>query len=314
MSISNISRAFRETFIAAAVAAVIAVAISPTDPALGELPFHPAWIVALVLVARYGAGGLYAVPGVVLGLQTAMWISGSTNASALARLTQPSELLVLLAIALIAAVGALHQRRAASLQERLDDAQNRATTAEGAVEELCETALVLRERYDRSQTSYTFLADLARRVDDPDPAGAGDAALALAMARTGARGGFVQLFDKGRLRTLCARGMWSAERPEPPAVFRDRVVSAAIEQKRPVAAHEVANVTVDDSDLAAPLLDTRGTVVGVVAVRGVAYPALGEMAREDLAAVARWAGRAFERLVRGPSAPTGVQGDVRATV
>src|SRR5690606_18778252 len=112
----------RETFIAAAVAAVIAVAISPTDPALGELPFHPAWIVALVLVARYGAGGLYAVPGVVLGLQTAMWISGSTNASALARLTQPSELLVLLAIALIAAVGALHQRRAASLQERLDDA------------------------------------------------------------------------------------------------------------------------------------------------------------------------------------------------
>lgn len=314
MSISSISRAFRETFIAAAVAAVIAVAISPTDPALAAVPFHPAWIVALVLVARYGAGGLYAVPGVVLGLQTAVWISGNANESAIARLTRPSELLVLLAIALIAAIGALHQRRVASLQERLNEVQERATTAEDAVEDLCETALVLRDRYDRSQTSYTFLADLARRLDDPDPAGAGDAALALAMARTGARGGFVQLFDKGRLRTLCSRGMWSADRPEPPAVFRDRVVSAAVEQKRPVAAHEVAQVSIDDSDLAAPLLDARGTVVGVVAVRGIASPALGELAREDLAAVARWAGRAFERPVRGTGAPSKGGGDVRATV
>lgn len=310
MSTSNIGRVARDTLIAAAVAAVISLAISPADPTLAALPFHPAWIVALVLVARYGAGGLYAIPAVVVGLQCAVWIAGSSDVTVATRLSRPSELLVLLVIAVVAMIGALHQRRARTLEASLGEAEQRATLAEAAAENLCETALTLRERYDRTQTSYTFLADLTRRLDDPDPAGAGDAALALAMARTGARGGFVQLFDHGRLRTLCSRGLWSAERIDPPALFRDRVAHAAMERKRTVAAHEVTQASIDDSDLVAPLINTRGAIVGVLALRGIPTPALGAMAREDLAAVARWAGRVLEQPVPRTPAPSQSRGDV----
>jgi hypothetical protein len=314
MSTSKLTRAFRDSFIAAASASVIALALSPTNPALTAAPFHPSWIVALILVARYGASGLYSVPAVVVGVETAVWIAGGAEASAFARLSRPGELFLLLAIAMIAAVGALHQRRTSTLKEQLDEAEARATKAEDAVDDLCESAIVLRERADRSQTSLTFLTDFAMQLENPDPAGAGDAALALAMARTNARGGFVQLFDNGRLRTLCSRGIWSSERLDPPALFRDLVANAAVENKRPMAAHEVARVTIDDSDLAAPLLDTRGAVVGVLALRGIAYPALGAAARDDLAAVARWAGRAFEKPLRGSPAPNKVRGDVHAAL
>ena len=143
------------------------------------------------------------------------------------------------------------------------------------------------------------------RIGDGDPKHAGDAALALAMARTGARGGFVQLFEDGRLRTVSARGIWSAERVAPPALFRDVVAVTALELARPVAAHEVARSSADDSDLAAPLVDSRGIAVGVLALRGLSYPALVPEARAELATVARWAGRTFGRRTRGPVAARG---------
>jgi hypothetical protein len=149
-----------------------------------------------------------------------------------------------------------------------------------------------------------MMADLAIRIGDGDPRRAGDAALALAMARTGARGGFVQMFEDGRLRTVCSRGIWSAERLAPPALFRDVVAVAALERARPVAAHELARASADDSDLAAPLIDSRGVAVGVLALRGLSYPVLVPEAREDLAAVGRWAGRSFghPELKVGPAA------------
>jgi hypothetical protein len=96
-------------------------------------------------------------------------------------------------------------------------------------------------------------------------------------------------------------------------VFRDRVVNAAIERVRPVAAHELVAVSIDDSDLATPLTDSRGSVVGVLALRGIAPSVLGATVRDDLAAVGRWAGRALEPSVRG-TAPRRSRGDVRATV
>jgi hypothetical protein len=295
MSTSETRFLARDLAVAAAVAAVLALGLSPSDPALTAWPVHPAWIVALVLAARYGVSGLYAVPAVLLGGQLATWIAGHSGFAMFTRLGRPGELVVLIVIALLAVIGAIHESRRTLLETRLRDAERRATTAEGAVGELAEASIALRDRCDRSQTSLAMLADLAIHIGDGDPRRAGDAALALAMARTGARGGFVQLFEDGRLRTVCSRGVWSAERLAPPALFRDIVAVAALEHVRPVAAHELARASADDSDLAAPLLDSRGVAVGVLALRGLSSPLLVPETREDLAAVARWAGRSFGR-------------------
>lgn len=311
MSTSNHRTSVRDTIVAAAVAAVIALVLSPADPSLSSLPVHPAWIVAMILAARYGSHGLYGIPAVIIGVQAAVWMTGTTDLAMLDRLDRPGDLVALMSVGLVGVIGALHETRVASLAKKLRTAEKRATNAEIAVEDLCDASIALRDRCDRSQTSLAFLSDIAVRLDSPDPSGAGDAALTLAMARTGASGGFVQLLDGSRLKTLCSRGMWSAERLSPPAVFRDAVAHAALERNRPVAAHEIERASVDDSDLAAPMLDGAGNVVGVLALRGISYPALSPAAREDLAAVARWAARAFARPLHG--APAVVRGEARAT-
>jgi hypothetical protein len=310
MSTSN-RTSVRDTLVASAVAGVIALVISPADPSLASLPVHPAWIVAIILAARYGSLGLYGIPAVITGVQAAVFMTGSGELSMVERLQRPGDLIALMAVGLVGVIGALHETRVASLAAKLRSAEKRANHAEVAVEDLADASIALRDRCDRSNTSLAFLSDIAVRMDSPDPAGAGDAALTLAMARTGARGGFVQLLDGNRLKTLCSRGMWSAERLAPPAVFRDAVAHAALDRNRPVAAHEIASASMDDSDLAAPLLDASGKVVGVLALRGIAYPALSPAAREDLAAVARWAARAFARPLHG--APAVVRGEARAT-
>jgi hypothetical protein len=310
MSTSN-RTSVRDTLVAAGVAAVIALVISPADPSLASLPVHTAWIVAIILAARYGSLGLYGIPAVMVGVQAAVFSTGRADLAILDRLQRPGDLIALMAVGLVGVIGALHEARVASLAAKLRTAEKRANNAEVAVEDLADASIALRDRCDRSNTSLAFLSDIAVRMDSPDPAGAGDAALTLAMARTGARGGFVQLLDGHRLKTLCSRGMWSAERLAPPAVFRDAVAHAALDRNRPVAAHEIASASQDDSDLAAPLLDASGKVVGVLALRGISYPALSPAAREDLAAVARWAARAFARPLHG--APAVVRGEARAT-
>jgi hypothetical protein len=299
MQTSERLRTLRRTVIAGSIAAMIALVISPADPAMAELTVHPAWVVALVLAARYGARGLYAVPAVVAGVVFAEWVAGRTELAMLIQLSELNVLAVLGTIVVLASVGEAHQARGVHLDGRLRFAERRAVDAEVAVAALSEAAIALRDRSDRSQTSLAFLSDIALRMDDADPNVAAQAVLDIAIARTGARGGFVQVFDSGRLRTLAARGPWSANQLLPPTVFRDRVALAALDHQALVAAHEVGTVSAEDSDLAAPLLSNQGSVVGVLAVRGIAYPALTAAAREDLAAVARWAGRSFARPRRG---------------
>jgi hypothetical protein len=302
MSTSESKSLLRDLAVAAVMAAFVALLVSPSDPAAVAWPMHPAWIVALVLAARYGASGLYAVPAVLVGGQLATWLVGGEGFAMLMRLARPGDLAVLLAVAVLAAIGTIHESRRTVLESRLSDAEHRAQTAAVAVDKLAEASIALRDRCDRSQTSLAVIADLAIHIGAGDPKRAGDAALALAMARTGARGGFVQLFEDGRLRTVSARGMWSAERVAPPALFRDVVAVAALELARPIAAHEIARASADDSDLAAPLVDATGTPVGVLALRGLSYPALVPEARAELASVARWAGRTFGGRTRHPGA------------
>src|SRR5215208_2772628 len=112
MWISNSKSLLRDLVIASAVAALIALVASPTDPALAAWPVHPAWIVAQVLAARYGASGLYGVPAVLLGGQLAAWLAGLHGIAMLARLERPGDVAALIAVAIIAVIGAIqHNRR-----------------------------------------------------------------------------------------------------------------------------------------------------------------------------------------------------------
>lgn len=287
----------RTTFVIAAIAgACLALITSPADPAMTAMPIHPVWAIALILAARHGARGLLAIPALLVGLVGAQLLSGGDAALALARTQRAGDLAVWCVAVVVSVVGAAHERRKAILAERLAAAEQRAETAEAAVAQLGDAALALRDRVDRSESSLVFLADVAARMDDPDPTGAGQAALELAMARTGAGAAFVQLLDgAGRLRTLTARGRWSAETFWPPALFRDRTAAIALQRGTAVAAHEVPEVRGDDSDLVAPLIAPNGKKLGVIALRRVPYQRLAGATREDLLAVARWAAGALAR-------------------
>ena len=307
MSISS----FRRELMTASVAgACIGLLGDASNPALSSLPIHPVWAIALIIAARYGARGLVAIPLLTASLVVAEWLAGGSGAAVLARTQYAGDLAIWFVAVAVALVGASHERRKELLTLRLDAAELRARVAETAVDKLSDTALALRDRCDRSQTSLVFLADVAARINEPDPSGAGQAALELAMARTGAGAGFVQLVDSaGRLRILTSRGTWSAESFRPPALFRDLTAAAAIERGVAVAAHEVDDVRAEDSDLVAPLIGPDGVVIGVLALRRVPYRAHAGAVREDLIAVARWAAGPLARTLgdAGPAAAAAVR-------
>lgn len=281
--------------------ACLALVANPSDPAMSNLAIHPMWAIALLLAARYGADGLLGIPALLGALVVCDWISGGTGAAALSRAQRAGDLAMAVVAVGVSLMGAAHEKRKAMLTRRVVIAEERAQRAEAAADQLGDAALALRDRCDRSETSLQFLADVAARMDDPDPTGAGQAALELAMARTGAGAGFVQLLDdSGRLRTLTARGRWSNETFWPPALFRDLTASTALDRATAVAAHEVSGVRAEDSDLVAPLIAPNGRKLGVLALRRVPYPKLGGAVRQDLLAVARWAAGALARNIDSP--------------
>lgn len=287
--------------------ACLAMIAKPSDPALSSLAVHPIWAIAIILAAHHGARALLVLPALSFGLVAATTITGAGAESALARIQRPGDLAMWCVAIAVAFVGGAHQRRVHSLRERLATAEERARTADEATRELSDTALALRDRCDRSDTSLVFLADVATRLDMRDPSDAGQAALELAMTRTGAGGALVQLLEpNGRLRTLTARGRWSAETFWPPELFRDRTAAVAVECTRPVVAHEVPGVTSDDSDIAAPLIAPNGKTIGVLALRRVPFQQLTRAMREDLSAVARWVAAPLARsLDSAASQPIG---------
>ncbi len=301
MSISDVRRTLA---VSAVLAACFALIANPSDPSMSSMSIHPVWALALILAARYGAVGLFAIPGLIGALIVAEWVSGHSGAAILARIDRGGDLAIWIVCVGVAIVGAAHERRKSLLKERLVAAELRACRAEAAADQLSDAALTLRDRCDRSETSLVFLADVAARMDDPDPTGAAQAALELAMARTGAGAGFVQLLDDaGRLRTLTARGRWSAETFWPPALFRDLTAVTALKLLKAVAAHEVSGVRFEDSDLVAPLIAPNGRTLGVLALRRVPYAKLGGAVREDLVAISRWAAGSLARTVDSGPAP-----------
>lgn len=263
----------------------IVVLLSPADPAASWLPLHPMWVLVVVLAAKYGVRGLWLAPVLAAGLVIADVLLGGSGAVAFARFSRPGDLAALAVAVVCAAVGTAHERRKALLEERLVDAETRALAAESSIDELTKVAVALRDRCDRSGTSLAFLVDVAVRITGSDPAVTSEAALELAMARSGAGGGFLMLRDdNGVLRMSTSRGAVLAD---------DRTAATAIAHAAVVSADEIIGVRPEDCDLAAPLLDQRGEVLGVIALHLLPYSALGPAARADLATIASWAARSL---------------------
>jgi len=167
------------------------------------------------------------------------------------------------------------------------------------VAELADAAMALRARGDRLDHSLTFIRDVAARLEGGDRLVASQAALDLAIARTGSRAGVVQLVDaRGRLRTVASLGAWTLLRARPPDLLLDRTIKAAFESAAPVRAidlpdvADVAEAGRDQSDVAAPITDDGGEVRGVLALRGVPADSLSHALVHDIGLIARWCAKA----------------------
>ena len=225
-----------------------------------------------------------------------------------ARVASGPDLGALLGVILIGWVASIHERRARELGMALAALEECSASDAAALEALRSTAVVLRARADRLDTSLTFLRDVATRLESGDSSSAAQAALDLATARLGARLG---LGRDGRRRTLDAGRV---DRPlGPAAVARsDRTVAAALRLRRPSRALDLSDGTADDSDLAAPiLLGEDGRVVGLIVLRGVPQGGASAAALHDLSLIAGWSARSHRRPpVRGAAARAAAAGAV----
>jgi hypothetical protein len=300
---------FRRLVIEAGVATAMvlaAVAVAAPAPHLGwgVLRPHPVWLVVMALAARYGARGLVASVPVAWGALALLAVPWrAAPARLLTELARPSELGALAAALVVSWIASVHERRAQDLEEQRDLLAGKASQEAVALGELRRAALALRARNDRLDLALTFLRDVARRIDGGDVSTASEAALALVVARLGARAGAVQTpatagATDGALTIVATTGAWAAPGPGE----SDATVAEALHSGEPVRAVDLPGAGSGDSDLAAPIIVGDDTV-GVLTVRGVAR--VGAAALRDLAVVAEWLASAFARAHARRSAERG---------
>jgi hypothetical protein len=292
----------------AMVLAAVAVAAPAPYLGWGVLRPHPIWLVVLALAARYGARGLVLSTPVAWGALALLALSWrSLPAHVLTELARPSELGALAAALLVSWIASVHERRAQDLEEQRELLAGKVSHDAAALGELRRAALALRARNDRLDLALTFLRDVARRIEGGDVSTASEAALALVVARLGARAGAVQTpataggssdARAGALILVATTGAWAAPGPGD----SDATVVEALRSGEPVRAVDLPGAGPGDSDLAAPVIVDEETV-GVLAVRGVAR--VGAAALRDLAVVAEWLATAFARAGDRRSAERG---------
>jgi hypothetical protein len=292
----------------AMVLAAVAVAAPAPYLGWGVLRPHPVWLVVLALAARYGARGLVISAPISWGALALLALSWrSLPAHVLTELARPSELGALAAAVVVSWIASVHERRVQDLEEQRELLAGKVNHDAAALGELRRAALALRARNDRLDLALTFLRDVARRIEGGDVSTASEAALALVVARLGARAGAVQIPAKtGRssdgltaaLTLVATTGAWAAPGPGD----RDATVVEALRSGEPVRAVDLTGAGPGDSDLAAPIIVDEDTV-GVLAVRGVAR--VGAATLRDLAVVAEWLAAAFTRAGAHRSAERG---------
>jgi hypothetical protein len=280
-----------EALAASGLAVGAATLLAPADVGLTSVYPYPVWLAVALLAARYGARGLAFSAVLGWGLATVAAAAMHVPLDAvLARSTSGPDLGALLAVVLIGWVASFHERRATDLGASLESLERRCAAESEALAALRSTALVLRGRADRLETSLTFLRDVASRLEGSDPAAAAQAALDLALARTGARAGWVVGVGASGLEAVASSGPWATA----PDFASDRTLASTLRHRRPTRARDLGSASASDSDLAAPIIDEPGAhLLGSILLRGVPQGGASSAALHDLALIAGWASRAL---------------------
>jgi hypothetical protein len=292
-------------FVAALVAGLTAL-LAPRDLGAGLAP-HPAWIAVILLSARYGSRGFGLSLGAVSaaltltalckGLGVGLFVTAASNSV--------GDLAALVLSVLVAWIASAHERRISELATCRSELAQKSADDGAVMAESRDAMVALRARADRLDHSLTFIRDVAGRLEGGDALGSAQAALELAIARTGARAGVVQLVEQRGLRTVASLGAWTLQRARPLQVLFDRTIKAAFDSAAPARAVDLPEAGGDDSDVATPVTDEAGDVLGVLALRGVPADSLCHALVHDLGLIARWCAKAcaVPALVIGAVSP-----------
>jgi hypothetical protein len=279
----------REAVIVGVLVAGLTALLAPRSLGAGLAP-HPAWAAVILLSARYGSRGfgfaLVAVWGALTLTAIAMGLALGPLVAAVSN--SVPDLTALIVSVLVAWIASAHERHVVDLCTRGVELAQKSTADDTIVAELRDATVALRGRADRLDHSLTFIRDIAARLEGGDPLVGSQAALELAIARTGARAGVVQLFDRGRLRTFASLGAWTLLRARPPEVLLDRTIAAAVESAAAARAIDLPEAGREDSDVATPITNDAGEVLGALALRGVPPDSLSHALVHDLGLIARW--------------------------
>ncbi len=281
MSTSDRTVLLEATAAAALTGAALALA-APGDLWMVDRGLHPAWLPVLVLSGRYGTRGLFASLVATATVLTAIgMILGGTFDDAVSGLTaRPragSDLLALAAATVLAWIAMAHETRRERLAEQLAEAREARDEAESTLRALHDSLSYLRRRHDRLEVSLSLWRDVAARMERGDASDAARAALELCEIRVGATAGRVRRDDGHRLVTVAARGVWPASSDHMEIDIEGASDDAGAER-----------------EVAIPVLDDRGTSVGVISLRGMPSE-LRAADLADLRVLASWLAPALNR-------------------
>lgn len=274
------------------VGGAIALA-SPGNLSLPGSDIHPLWIPVLVFAARYGMRGLFmSVTLSAIALGTCAMIEHGALDLVAARGRNPQDMIALLAATLVAWTAMIRDRRLAAMVHEQDEMARHLVTTDETATALREVVGVLRERLDRIDMSISMWRGIAGRLDHGTLPDAAAAALELASIRSGAASGFVQVINGARLQTVATYGHTAANYD----ITRDRSVRHVLKHGRAALREQVPCTTLEDSEVAIPIVDpaTR-VVVGVLAMRDAPPGRLRTSEVRDLEVVGSWLAEAFPR-------------------
>lgn len=287
----------REAVVVAIVVTGLTAALARRGLGTGLAP-HVGWVVVLLLSARHGGRGfgygLFAGWGTLLLTALGLGIEIRPLLAAVSNSTP--DLIALAACMLVAAIASTRERRVAQLAGRAADLTKKAEDDGATITALRDAAVALRARADRLDHCLTFLRDVAARLEGGDPTTAAQAAVDLALARTGAESGAVLVLEGGRQRTFAALGSWAAPGGTPAAV-PDRTVQTAFETASSARACDVPGAGPAECEVATPIVDDAGKVLGVLALRGVPEDSLRQALVHDLGLIAQWCAKAMRHHV-----------------
>ena len=269
-----------------------AIMLVSGDLCVPAVDVHPLWIPVLVFAARYGVRGMFMAVAVgALGLGAACMVQHGELAGAMARGSNPYDVVALVASTLVAWTAMIRDGRLARSTQERDEFNHRLENSEETARALRDVVGVLRDRLDRIDLSISMWRAIAARLDHGTLTDAAAAALELAAIRTGAATGVVLLNTGFRLETIATFGHASGTGD----FSSDRTVCHAFSHQRAALRGHVRDATLEDMEVAVPIIGQDGSVVGVLAMRDTPPARLRAAEVRDVQVVGSWLAPAFGR-------------------